>query len=165
MKIRRSLSKPVILIVGVLVGLVYAQRAAITMRIDQVMTPSELRDSGVQRLTPAQRAALDAWLNRYTKLVISTVKKQAETVSEAPAPSLRGSSCSPAVESTIAGDFSGWEGETIFKLSNGQIWQQAEYDYMYSYSYRPDVTIFSTSAGCRMKVEDEGETILVKRLK
>ena len=73
--------------------------------------------------------------------------------------------CSPAIESTISGDFKGWDGETIFKLDNGQIWEQAEYDYMYSYSYRPDVTIYETRAGCRMKVEDEEETILVKRIK
>jgi hypothetical protein len=29
----------------------------------------------------------------------------------------------------------------------------------------PDVTIYQTSAGCRMKVEDESETILVKRIR
>jgi hypothetical protein len=75
------------------------------------------------------------------------------------------SECSSAIESTISGDFSGWNGETIFKLDNGQIWQQAEYDYMYSYSYRPDVTIYETSGGCRMKVEDEDETIIVKRIR
>jgi hypothetical protein len=68
------------------------------------------------------------------------------------------------VESTIKGDFEGWDGETIFQLDNGQIWQQAEYDYMYSYQYRPDVTIYQTSDGCKMKVEDEDETIEVKRI-
>jgi len=62
-------------------------------------------------------------------------------------------------------EFHGWDGETIFKLDNGQIWQQAEYDYTYTYLYRPDVTIYETRAGCRLKVEDEDETILVKRLK
>lgn len=74
-------------------------------------------------------------------------------------------SCSPAVEDTIAGTFNGWDGESIFKLDNGQIWQQMEYSYMYSYSYRPTVTIYETSGGCRMKVEDEEETVLVRRIK
>lgn len=73
--------------------------------------------------------------------------------------------CSPAIESSISGDFHGWDGETILKLDNGQIWQQAEYDYAYSYSYHPDVTIYETRAGCRMKVEDEEDTILVRRIK
>jgi hypothetical protein len=59
-----------------------------------------------------------------------------------------------------------WLGcETIFKLDNGQIWEQAEYAYMYSYSYRPDVTIYQTNSGCRLKVEGDEETILVKRIK
>jgi hypothetical protein len=49
--------------------------------------------------------------------------------------------------------------------ANGQIWQQAEYDYTYFYEYHPDVTIYDTSAGCRMKVEDEEETVVVKRIK
>ena len=75
------------------------------------------------------------------------------------------SSCSPAIESAITGDVEGWDGETIFKLDNGQIWQQAEYDYTYFYDYHPDVTISSTSAGCRMKIEGEDETVIVKRIK
>ena len=75
------------------------------------------------------------------------------------------SRCSPAVESAISGEVEGWDGETIFKLDNGQIWQQAEYDYTYFYEYHPDVTIYETTGGCRMKVEDESDTVLVKRIK
>jgi len=73
--------------------------------------------------------------------------------------------CSPAIETSINGDFNGWDGETIWKLDNGQIWQQAEYSYTYSYAYHPEVTIYETSAGCKMKVEDEEEPILVTRIK
>lgn len=75
------------------------------------------------------------------------------------------SSCSPAIESAISGDFEGWSGETVFKLDNGQIWEQAEYDYDYFYDFNPTVTIYETTSGCRMKVEGEDETILVKRVK
>ena len=65
----------------------------------------------------------------------------------------------------VSGDVEGWSGDTIFKLDNGQIWQQAEYDYTYFYEYHPDVTIYQTSSGCRMKVEDESDTVIVKRIK
>jgi hypothetical protein len=85
-----------------------------------------------------------------------------------PAPRVLGTpqgSCVPAIESAISGEVHGWDGETIFKLDNGQIWQQAEYDYTYFYEYHPDVTIYQTRGGCRMKVEDEEETIIVKRIK
>ena len=80
-------------------------------------------------------------------------------------PSVPRTSCTPAVESSISGDVEGWDGETIFKLDNGQIWQQAVYDYTYFYEYYPDITIYQTSQGCRMKVEDEDETVVVKRIK
>src|SRR5665648_304740 len=41
------------------------------------------------------------------------------------------------IESHIQGEFNGWDGETIFKLDNGEVWQQASYAYMYSYKYHP----------------------------
>ena len=96
------------------------------------------------------------------------VLKQPRRETPAPAsgvPVIPYSSCAPTIESAISGDFEGRSGETIFKLDNGQIWQQAEYDYEYSYDYNPDVTIYETTAGCRMKVEGEDETILVKRIR
>jgi hypothetical protein len=43
------------------------------------------------------------------------------------------------IETRIAGEFEGWEGETIFMMENAQIWQQASYAYTYHYAYRPEV--------------------------
>src|SRR5690606_4924947 len=37
------------------------------------------------------------------------------------------------IESRIDGEFEGWEGETVFKLLNGQIWQQIDGRYKYRY--------------------------------
>ena len=146
-----------------LLGLrVLAQSPILQMKIDQVMTWQELRDTGVSTLNAAQRQALNEWLNRYTLKVLKTAVQQEASNSEMPSGRL---SCSPAVESTISGEIEGWDGDTIFKLDNGQIWKQAAYDYTYFYAYRPEVTIYQTSAGCRMKVEDETETVLVKRIK
>jgi hypothetical protein len=31
--------------------------------------------------------------------------------------------CDPAIETHIAGEFTGWDDETIYKMDNGQIWQ------------------------------------------
>lgn len=75
------------------------------------------------------------------------------------------SSTPSVIESRIDGEFQGWDGETIFKLANGQIWQQASYAYHYHYAYSPEVTIYQTSQGYKMKVEGVEETILVRRLK
>jgi hypothetical protein len=139
-----------------------AQSSTLQLKIEQVMTQRELQDTGVSTLTPAQRRALDEWLNRYTVRVLQVAQTTAPNSSTTVAGR---SSCSPAVESSISGDIEGWSGETIFKLDNGQIWQQSAYDYTYFCAYHPDVTIYQTSSGCRMKVADETDTVLVKRIK
>jgi hypothetical protein len=147
------------------IGRVCATPQQVDFRIEKLMTPQELKETGVANLTEQQRAALSRWLLRYTMLVASTARNLPKAEGTPQTGMLGRFACIPTIESTISGEFEGWSGETIFKLDNGQIWQQAEYKYMYSYRYRPDVTIYATTSGCRMKVEGEEETILVKRLK
>lgn len=68
------------------------------------------------------------------------------------------------IESKVDGEFIGWEGETIVKLANGQIWQQSEYFYHYHYAFRPDVLIFRSGAGWKMKVQGVDRAVGVVRL-
>jgi len=72
---------------------------------------------------------------------------------------------SELVESKIDGDFEGWDGETIIKLFNGQIWQQTEYYYHYHYSFMPSVTIYKSGSSYKMKVDGVDKAVRVKRLK
>jgi hypothetical protein len=58
------------------------------------------------------------------------------------------------IESQIDGDFNGWEGETVYKLTNGQVWQQAEYTYTYSYSFMPKIIIFMKNGSYYMQVKN-----------
>ncbi len=69
------------------------------------------------------------------------------------------------VESRVDGEFEGWEGDTVVKLTNGQIWEQSEYHYEYSYSYMPRVTIFQSRGQCKMLVDGVDEPVGVNRLK
>lgn len=69
------------------------------------------------------------------------------------------------IETQIDGEFEGWEGETIFKMMNGQIWQQSSYAYLYHYAYSPQVIIYKSSGGYIMKVDGVAETINVVKLK
>jgi hypothetical protein len=68
------------------------------------------------------------------------------------------------VETKISGSFEGWEGETIIKLMNGQIWQQSEYYYHYHYAYMPDVLIYRSGGGWTMKVKGVDKAVGVRRL-
>jgi len=69
------------------------------------------------------------------------------------------------IESQIDGDFEGWEGETIVKLMNGQIWQQSEYYYHYHYAFMPKVLIYRSSGGYKMKVDGIEKSVGVIQLK
>jgi hypothetical protein len=70
------------------------------------------------------------------------------------------------IESRIDGAFKGWTGETIYKLQNGQIWQQSSYHYNYHYAYSPSVMIYRDGSGYKMIVDgDVDEPISVRRLK
>ncbi|MFA6392725.1 MAG: hypothetical protein WCW54_01405 [Candidatus Paceibacterota bacterium] len=42
----------------------------------------------------------------------------------------------------IDGEFNGFNDGAVFKLTNGQVWQQKRYKYMYRYAYRPYVRIY-----------------------
>lgn len=45
------------------------------------------------------------------------------------------------IDSQIAGEFTGWDGNTVFRLMNGQIWQQASYAYTHHYDFMPKILI------------------------
>lgn len=44
----------------------------------------------------------------------------------------------------VAGEWNGWDGDTVVKLTGGTVWKQDEYWCSYRYSYRPEAT---TEAG------------------
>lgn len=67
------------------------------------------------------------------------------------------------VKSKINGDYNGWDGETIYELTNGQVWQQSSYSYEYSYSYMPEVIIYNTGSSYKMQVE--GALVDIRRIK
>lgn len=66
-------------------------------------------------------------------------------------------------QSRIHGPFTGWHGDALFKLANGQYWIQAEYKYNYRYMYRPAVVITQSGLGFQMAVEGMDESIRVRR--
>ena len=59
---------------------------------------------------------------------------------------------SDVIESIIDGEFTGWDGSKKYELTNGQIWQQSEYKYEYTYAYRPEVMICNINGSYIMYV-------------
>lgn len=69
------------------------------------------------------------------------------------------------VQSNIDGEFTGFEGEKVFKLLNGQVWQQADFYYHYQYAYGPRVLIYSAAGGWMMKVDGVEKAVRVNLLR
>ena len=69
------------------------------------------------------------------------------------------------VESRIDGTFEGWDGDTVFPLENGQVWQQTSYDYLYHYAYDPEVRIYDDNGEWKMSVEGVDDVVTVERLR
>jgi (2Fe-2S) ferredoxin len=64
-------------------------------------------------------------------------------------------------QGTIAGEFSGWNGNTLVEVDNGNIWKQIVYYYEYSYSYRPKITIYQEETRYYAEVEGTSERVEV----
>ncbi len=137
------------------------------------LIPAATRQAiGLVKLSSQERIALFDWVSGLI------VRAQNERCPSPPAPVVLPAECSapaaPAgmpsataavIEARIDGEFSGWEGETIFRLDNGQIWQQAAYAYRYHYAYRPKVLIYPSGRTYKMRVDGINAEITVVRLK
>jgi hypothetical protein len=59
--------------------LAVAQTGKQDLTVEDVMTPQELKDTGILGLTAPQRTALNTWLNRYTQTVIKVAGRANST--------------------------------------------------------------------------------------
>jgi hypothetical protein len=59
---------------------------------------------------------------------------------------------SGVIESRIDGEFTGWDGESTYRLVNGQVWKQSHYKYKYKYKFMPHVVIYKAGGGHVMQV-------------
>ena len=105
--------------------------------LEERMTYAEFKAAGLEKLTPEELAALNAWLAGKSSIAAT------------PAEDTRGfegrASSAGAVMSTINGPFKGWKGKgDRFTLANGQVWEV-------------------TDSGSRLSVSLENPTITIER--
>jgi hypothetical protein len=70
-----------------------------------------------------------------------------------------------AIESTIVSNFQGLNAGNIYRLANGQIWEQVEPWIWIWVWVNPSVIIYPASGGHKMKVENIDHPVLVRRIK
>jgi hypothetical protein len=130
--------------------------------LDRLLSKDQQVKLGVTTMRPDQRELLRQVLTNSFRQGYETGKRDgllpgAHTPVAQP---------NQVIESRVDGDFSGWEGETIVKLTNGQIWQQTEFHYVYHFASKPKARIYSSDGEYKMKIEGIDDVAVgVKRLK
>ena len=116
-KLMRPISGFVLLLL-VAATAVGAQPSSSTL--EERMSQTEFRDAGLDKLSPAELAHLNGWLQAHGEGKVKYVSASGAPVF------YPDTSARDTVEDHIAGTFLGWRGRTVFKLDNGQQWRQAE---------------------------------------
>jgi hypothetical protein len=70
------------------------------------------------------------------------------------------------IQSRYDGEFTGWSGNTLFRLENGQVWKQSQSGRIAYRATRPAVTIRRSTLGAyRMSVQGLDQSVRVERVK
>ncbi|TCO78497.1 hypothetical protein [Chromatocurvus halotolerans] len=127
--------------------------------LERLMTVEQFRRTGLQKLSDTELGALNEWLIEYTAGNAQIMQGTSEAVREAEK--------NLEIKSRISGDFNGWDGDTIFRLENGQIWQQRLAGrYPYRGPENPEIRISKNFLGFyKMTVLESGKSVGVKRLR
>lgn len=125
-------------------------------RLTALMSAREFDSTGLASLTSEQLDALSTWVQQYRQASewLAVTAAQGEDWYEPG---------DEVIETAIDGDFDGWVGDTIFRLKNGQVWQQTSKSAKYLFAHAPRVTI--SRAPFRLRVEGIGIDVAVKRLR
>jgi hypothetical protein len=124
-----------------------------------LMSAQQFTTSGLGKLTPAELRALSEWVRAHSLHVAELARTAA--LNPEPAPS-----GNPGMmETRMAGDFTGWDGGTVFEFANGQVWRQTSFGTLHQYARSPKVTMVATGGGWRMQVDGVPQSIYVRRLR
>lgn len=138
--------------------------------LEEQMTGDEFSAAGLEKLTPQELAALNEWIRAHSLATLDAPRygssaSVAGSV-DAPTPADIEEMERETIVTRINGSFSGWDGQTVFKLENGQIWAQADNDKFYTQEMQnPLVTIEPSFFGAwRLSVEGHDEDCRVRRI-
>ena len=131
--------------------------------LKSAMDPETYARTGVQNLSPDQRAALDAFIRDYVANKQRDAAAVAATDAVDRAVKERKVRPPEVIESRIVGDYKGPGPRVLFRLANGQTWRPTDPDpNPHSPISNPSVVIYRDMFGYKMFVEGAG-VLRVKR--
>ncbi|MCD8483004.1 MAG: hypothetical protein LR015_10300 [Verrucomicrobia bacterium] len=137
------------------------------------MGPEVYHASGMHRLSPEERAALATWMGAMVEIERERAKDEAlpsgepsfglEHVTERIGSLFRNSP--DRIESRIIGEFRGWNGNTVFRLENGQVWRQSAPGTFFYRTENPVVYIRRAMLGSYLlQIEGKNSSVRVRRI-
>jgi hypothetical protein len=83
------------------------------------MSSEDFLAAGLDKLTPKEIDALNRWLVRFTAKDAPELTRESEAVKEEVKRVEQ-----EGIKTRLVGEFRGWDGDTVFRLENGQVWKQ-----------------------------------------
>src|SRR5579859_6392420 len=123
-----KLLAPTLLMIGALLPTLAAQADdAPAFDVLKTMSVADFRTTGLDHLTDAQIKALDAWFADYQRSHSPCAATAAAPTMAAPAvPAPAATPAGDLIVAHLEGNFTGWGNDTVFKLDNGQVWEQVD---------------------------------------
>jgi hypothetical protein len=123
-----SLIKPLIVMLVLALPACLAEARQDAQKIEQRLTPEQLRETGLDTLTPAQLARLNELLGAPAPAKASAPQASPQAAPATPVlqpgvdKPLFGFTDAP-IKSRLKGTVTGWQEGTVFELENGQQWK------------------------------------------
>lgn len=131
------------------------------------MSGSEFTEAGLHKLSPEELAALNRWIRQRSIAEYEPPPGGTGGLPSQPgeAPSIS-TMARETFQSRLVGEFSGWSGNTEFRLENGMVWKQDESDRLRLQPVdSPMVTIKPGLFGSwRLSVEGHNRSVRVERI-
>lgn len=140
--------------------------------LEEQMTGEEFRAAGLEKLSTDELATLNEWIRARSLATLDAPRYSTSGSLGAGSgsanvekPDIEGMPREPIV-TRIVGSFSGWDGQTVFRLENGMIWTQADKDKFYIQELQsPTVTIKPAMFGAwKLSIEGYEKNCRVERI-
>lgn len=131
--------------------------------LESLMTAEDFALSGLDKLTELEREHLAEWLQNYREGAVKgpeVAKPRSQWTDEE-----QEAEKNLAITAKVLPRFRGWGGKTVFRLDNGQTWQQRMPGRMYYTGTSSEIVITKNMMG-RFVLEhvESGRSVLVKRV-
>jgi hypothetical protein len=154
--------KPLLLLVGCFACGVLSAAEEGFSSLEEQMTGKEFSEAGLDRLSQAELDALNGWIRRHSLATLATPASASTAAAavEDSAVDRRGfkdfEGDRTSITSRIVGNFSGWDGQTVFELENGMIWAQSDKDKFYVKELENPVAVIEPGLFGSWKLHIEG---------